>query len=647
MYKNTFPAMPLICILFIQDVANFLMPDVKMGLVGKALVALFFLFLAGYSLAEQIDCGSCTRLVGAGNNCSSLNPVGTLGEQAAFCKKYCEYDYAGQKNFQCALNGSAPKCVKGTECTGGTCCWIEAVDANLTFSKQYVEDTIRNRGFNPLAWGMTPFDDIVFDFKLLACGGQGCVDKAKAMEKTGAVSIVAGSPSSPRYEKFLDLDSGSAKLLGTKPATEHGPDCKYLFYRWEDELRGWENGALPSFAQDGNMLNILIDKKAIRGDLNVNGRAYYSPVRRTGNCVYLNGSDGSDGNASAKRKFVYAQDDSFEKGAAEFVLLAQDYIGFGFGATEPFKYNLGKLAHFVELKKGMLPWGRGRGSDCVDKVAGAITIEVSPAFVRSVNPKAGGFTSRVLNGKIFLSSGPSLPYTEIELAGVMVHEVGHALCGLNDESKKARLRVPGALPFEKLFLGTNCRDFNEDFGIYGNNLIGCAEEKALMPSFFSLMNYYPMDAGELNVVSCGFCLNSINRSHSSSAFDTCLGMPGVIKPGVECTQDIHCTGVFERPYCSFCSATNTCEHREPVPCASNFENQGFFGRCDSGRCTPNESVQCVNTLDCKLNEAYDAGCIDACNDGTCVFSPEGTECYKESGGSPVKGACSGGVCQLW
>ncbi len=601
-------------------------------------VALFLLvLLTGLCTAADIDCVELNRV----NSCADLQtPAGYPNEAESYCPLHCAYDSVLKESFICGPFGSSGECtaVSSLGCTTGTCCRIELVDAKFSFSKKYVEDTKKNRGFDPRKWGMTLFDDIVFDFKVLVCGEQGCIDRAKAMEKTGNVNIVVGDPSKKEYEKIVDLDSDSVKFLGTLPADEYGAGCKYLLYRWEDEFRGWDDGDAPGFVQTESLLETLVEEKKIKGVVKVNGKEYFSSVRRTTNCVYLNGSDGSSNKTPAKRKFFYAQDNSFKKTVAEFVGIVQDSIENSFEATEPFKSNKDKLAHYIELKKGW--WKSGVDSDCENKVPGAISVEYNPDFFKGGLVVGAGLSLMANNGEIFLAG-----YTK-GLAQTLMHEVGHTLCGLGDESKNATNGYSSSeLPFEQMFLGTNCKQTGQAFGIYGaNNIPGCIQEKAFIPSRFSLMNYAPMNDNRLNVISCGFCLNALNRNNSSDAFDECLNMPGVIKPGEECEQNVHCTGedYYERPYCTFCNTTTkTCEQLGSVPCFGDFEGQPFFGYCDNGRCTPDESVQCVRETDCSGYQPYDSGCVDSCTNGTCVFSPDGKECFRDM----VEGTCLGGVCQ--
>ena len=583
---------------------------------------LLLLFFAVSASAAVIDCSELAEI----ESCD------TTGEPS--CAGGC-VEVPGYGHFACGWQPyTTPICGAINKCMPETCkpCKIEVEDVRIEFDPEYRETTKEKRLFDPQKHGMTAFDDIVVDFTLLVCGNTTCLERAIEKEKTGKLFI--------NDSLQLNLPPRSVKLLGSKPAPEAGEDCTHLLYRWKDELKGWDNGSFPGFVGSEDALETLIQEKTLWATVEVDGKEKTSKKKKTSNCVLLYGADGSVENKKAKRQFVYAQDDTFEKGVAEFVGIAQEAIQGSFEETEPFKSNKDKLAHYIELKKGMLPWGRSRGSDCLSKANGAITVE----FTRDIFPNhlwVEGMALRIVSGKIFLAG-----HLLKSLSETLMHEVGHTLCGLDDESTKTvkPKYAKGQAPLEELFLGTNCRLGEDAFGIYGNfGIPGCISTAVFIPSRFSLMNYAPKEDKRFNVVSCGFCLNAINRTHGSEAFDTCLnGNFDVIKPSEECKETAHCTTQerYERPYCTFCNSDFKCEERGEVPCFSNVGSGPYFGLCRNGECSYDESIECVRKMDCDAYQEYHHHCIESCTDGTCVPLPDGTSCMTESG----RGACAQGVC---
>jgi len=235
-----------------------------------------------------------------------------------------------------------------------------------------------------------------------------------------------------------------------------------------------------------------------------------------GNCLQMYG----DG----KIKFASLRGESANISSFDLLLSSRDSVNEGFNSVDPFKTYNDSFSHYTDLKNikdnswlligsyqnGIYAYGKRnieRDSSCgkgFDEY-----IFYNERTYEGVAPPVGGI--------VYIEEGGD-PET-------VMHETGHAFCGVKDEYvyEGSFTRFLG-----RLFLSTrpNCVidpkvDFLYKGKMYGDtNFKGCTNKLVYRSTGNSMMNYQ-WSTPKFNVVSCGYCLSKIKGGYAKDLWDEC------------------------------------------------------------------------------------------------------------------------------
>jgi hypothetical protein len=311
-------------------------------------------------------------------------------------------------------------------------------------------------------------------------------------------------------------------------------DFNYALYRWT--IQGWPNGWLGSHELEKLVRNGKVKCAVTSGYLKeADPQVPFAESQEYGfrKCVHLWGSP------NAKFNVVNMYGSSAEKTPGQHVNRAKTAMEAGFKSISPFSDYVGQFSFKVGLvEHDDSEWpldDENYFKSSVDKkVRKLSSCGQSPGTYYVFN------SSRILAGEGqrsvehgYTKKGGNVIYlsTIFYPGAVDVHEMGHALCRLNDEYLYEAAR------FSIGWGSRNCVRNPSSFGAYGETTHeGCDKyTNFFRPSETSIM--LGVSVAQFNVVSCGYCLAEIKGTGTSSAvmkknFEECMEMDGVIKPGV-------------------------------------------------------------------------------------------------------------------
>ncbi len=429
------------------------------------------------------------------------------------------------------IDGTSCAVDEGTEneeqgyCKNGQCIEINP-EVNLKLDEEYIEKTKEERLFRPKE--ITPFDDIVCEIKL------------ESFLPDLSFEFFEG--------KLVTTDSkGEETLLSSGTFSYLRTEGNYRIFGWK--IQGWPDG----ITNDEDMEKI-IENQNIRCVVEINGKKYSDEIK-TSNCVHIYGGD------KAEFPVVYLKGESIgnEFSAFDFVQEGIDNQLNGFEKLSPFKEYKEKFSYYTDLAE---VWdilittplktnenlqaflGYAQNIDKVSKSCdfkGGVHTLYSHSVIGSFGLKSHGMTGiiviepRDVVDDIYISTPRPL---------IFMHELGHALCSLDDEY---------VYPKEiQKFMGivkTNCRGKgflglgSTGFSSWGKDYKGCSREDYYRSSEYSLMKTEFKDKvvfctdPRFNVISCGYCLNAMDEIPADingkikieTGFDYCKAVFDVIK----------------------------------------------------------------------------------------------------------------------
>jgi len=265
----------------------------------------------------------------------------------------------------------------------------------------------------------------------------------------------------------------------------------------EEKICQWKISGSP----DGwpGLIGKAIEYGKVKCQVTIADKKFESSSRDIETCVKIAG--GQD----AKFNISYMRGASSDYSATELFNIAKDNVNYGFNAIDPFARYQGMFAHYVDLKK------HDDSGAIFSKLEGFSTCGSFRVF----------YTNRIdtpgvsWQGNVMLKPGFYGP--------TLIHEVGHAFCGLRDEY------VDPDPPRLESIPQTNCRRTPSSFGAYGGIYKGCTHPDLYRSTNVSIMNAAGLST-KFNVISCGYCLQAIKGGNLDQNFVECADMDTVKPP---------------------------------------------------------------------------------------------------------------------
>lgn len=417
---------------------------------------------------------------------------------------------------------------KGEECDlkdkngvdGSGCdkdCKVDVKSVSLVMDEEYVNSTIYNRYFNPIAWGNTPFDDYDCRIEIPRYSSE------KGISNSKGFSVVVEIPSESGWKV---LGQYNAKYGGTVSKSGKLVDI------YESSILGWPYGIDPSV--EG--MERVISAGKMRCKVVLPTRNITSNEINFKTCVKILGSDGSNFPVS---KFDVVGLRTKRASLTAHQLLEYQYtvINDGFLSTSPFRERNMNFSYYIELRQiDDLQWPLS--------VSGFIHYK-SPPKLEEFSSCPNGAYNLIYTGKPIYDAyaivGKKLMFINLEyirkrglnLGLVVMHEFGHSFSGLWDEYFLVNGATPSAVIVSLIRMQKtglkNCRLFDGDFlpwGESGKGNVNCTIGDWYAPSSHSLMK---CDDKKYNLFSCGYLLNKIDGGDIKNSRGLCRDMD-VIKP---------------------------------------------------------------------------------------------------------------------
>lgn len=416
------------------------------------------------------------------------------------------------------------------------------LDYKIEMDSEYVEKIRKERGFTPNINSLSPFDNfaVVATFKVCPPTDNDA-QRFKAILMTqdsfGMALVVATSEF-----KWQDKEINGETI--TKDEINYGRKGTYraVFqgYKGDYDSKKLE-GLIASIANNRPVWIRILAYNQDGTSINLDNLAKDVPIKMT-NCVQVYGG--------GKHGLVFARLDSLDPSLAPYIApiylinAANALRAEGIERTDPFKKYKNEFSYYADISN------RFRGSDIINPNFRKIVSCQGKTYVVYNKDKpllysfGGGFVSRANN---FIFIYPDASYPPYNHSQLIMHEMGHAFCGLADEY---RLGYVSSISPERLKLTTksNCasdpltRYRGNDNKIYGKtSLPGCGylsfsngirktdNLEIYRPSESSLMGSFWKDdvvkrPTKFNAVSCGYCLASIKGGNAKDYYPECARM---------------------------------------------------------------------------------------------------------------------------
>ena len=402
----------------------------------------------------------------------------------------------------CQVNGTLGYCKSG-ECIKPA---EPIYEVKLKLDPEYQAKTEKERGF--YSTDITPFDDLICEIKTNDVSYLNLQTELVTINKNGKETIVA--PSTTNYSR----DEGEFRVYQAK-------------------FKGWPIGLSSNI----DIMEKIIENQNLKCKISVSDKPKESKEVKTSNCVHLQGYSDSDFKHSPPFKIVNMRGISSSMNPFEILSWGKASIIHGFNMTEPFDRYIDKFSFYADL----VNHDDSKWNILVDYIGNFFdteTYKIVPKISSCGNNNRLYFFysdrtysayTRKFNKVVFLN--------EASISTTVIHETGHAFCGLYDEYNRSIMvnMLGSAYGFS---YGTNCvENPNYSWGDYGDNIFqGCAYySNYFRPSLNSIMNN-PFEVRQFNVVSCGYCSQAINGGDKKEYWKECCNMAGVIKPLAGCPK---------------------------------------------------------------------------------------------------------------
>ncbi len=390
----------------------------------------------------------------------------------------------------------------------------DIVSTSVDFDPEYVKETIRDRHFTPHK-PFAPLDivQVKIEVKIPSCLSRDIINDLKNTYFTGTLVGIdfKGDES--------NINSGKFSLVEPYTGGNATFSMKLLLSASED---------LISAIKEAKPIEIKIndDSQSISQSVPIQ-KPTKKVVFEMTNCAQVYGS--------GFLKVVNMRGRSSQMTPADLVTIADKNIKEGFDAIEPFKVSRQRFSHFVDFE--IEP----------DSVWPMRNIGNSSAFAESYYDRVPNYSSCNSSSRLFIlySDRISSSYTA-KFAKVifmekpdtsyspraLIHEVGHALAGLQDEYVYKGSYGRNSAD-DGLFTGKNCAklpavDFSYNGNRYGDiNRQGCGKSSLYRSTDDSMMKN---TKNNFNVVSCGYIFAAIEGGNGPEYWQKCMEINTIVKP---------------------------------------------------------------------------------------------------------------------
>lgn len=367
----------------------------------------------------------------------------------------------------------------------------KCIKVNLALNPEYIKKTKKERKFTPTNDKITGFDDIVCEARVSTSEDLSLQARLITRDKKTNQDVIISSG-------FLvySRDEGDVRI-----------------YNWK--IKGWPYG----WAGD-EIMEKIIENENVRCEVDLGGEKIKSEEIETSNCVRLWGDEKQ---AVLPFSIVNMRGKSTKLSPYEIVRFGEITYKNGFHAIDPFKSYKEKFAYYADLVEH---------DDEVYSVYSGFYDPENKKFFGDWQFRQVPKDSACENARLYVFhnsrtySAYSKKYAKIifvnylsalsagydKIGNIILHETGHAFCGLDDE-----YMLFGSKKFPKdNLLRKNCAQIPYWKNYGERNLVGCFVYKNFYkPSQYSIMHTFPSPYdNKFNVVSCGYCLKEIKEDLS-------------------------------------------------------------------------------------------------------------------------------------
>lgn len=404
----------------------------------------------------------------------------TEKEVVSFDKREFSTIIGPVKNKEVSSLGDSEKVVEDRDTSCGN---INSDNIKIVIDPDYKERVALEKSFIP-SLPLTPFDSFIVE-----------LDSCEDQEYEGEIITTSDSGEEIRIisqGKFNQVDSGA--------------------YQWKVRKMYPSSEILEKIVD-----SVTDNRKIVMKVLDESGEVVGSKDIRISSCVPIRGSGGN--------RVVMMRGSSSGFDSEDLIFASEENIEEGFLTIDPFKSRENKFSYYADL----IIHDDSEGFEDMEHPSSlsSCNSEIDDAkayyFYNTINHEA---TEDGKGARAFFWPGTRSVYLPPQASPVVVvHESGHALCGLQDEYQ-AYLNLP---PNQKNCVLNPEKDYSHEGVLYGEtDLRGClvrddaSKDKSNRPSQTSLMKR--LDAPQFNVVSCGYCLASIDGGKAQDYWAECQAM---------------------------------------------------------------------------------------------------------------------------